>query len=274
MKILYFGDVMGRTGRTALLDRLDEIRADLAPDFIIANGENAAHGFGITEKICNQFFAAGIDVITLGNHAWDQREIMNYIDSEPRLLRPLNYPKGTPGKGAGLFEARGGKRVFVAQIMGRLFMDAIDDPFARIEEELAAMSLGPGKDGHADAIVVDIHAEASSEKMSVGHALDGRGSLVAGTHTHVPTADAQILPGGTAYQSDIGMCGDYNSVIGMKKEEAVNRFTKKLPKDRLEPAEEPATLCAVFVETDDANGLARRIEPLRVGPRLHQTRPG
>jgi metallophosphoesterase (TIGR00282 family) len=274
MKILYFGDVMGRTGRTALLDRLDEIRADLAPDFIIANGENAAHGFGITEKICNQFFAAGIDVITLGNHAWDQREIMNYIDSEPRLLRPLNYPKGTPGKGAGLFEARGGKRVFVAQIMGRLFMDAIDDPFARIEEELAAMSLGPGKDGHADAIVVDIHAEASSEKMSVGHALDGRVSLVAGTHTHVPTADAQILPGGTAYQSDIGMCGDYNSVIGMKKEEAVNRFTKKLPKDRLEPAEEPATLCAVFVETDDANGLARRIEPLRVGPRLHQTLPG
>ena len=269
MKILYFGDVIGRPGRTALLDGLAEIRADLAPDFIMANGENSAHGFGITERICNQFFEAGIDVITTGNHVWDQREIMNYIDAEPRLLRPLNYPKGTPGKGTGLFEARNGQRVFVAQILGRLFMDAMDDPFARIEEELAGMVLGAG----ADAIVVDIHAEASSEKMAVGHVLDGRVSMVAGTHTHLPTADAQILPGGTAYQSDVGMCGDYDSVIGMKKDVAVNRFTKKVPSDRLEPAEAEATLCAVFLETDDATGLAKRIEPLRMGPRLHQARP-
>jgi metallophosphoesterase (TIGR00282 family) len=269
MKLLYFGDVMGRTGRTALLQSLDGIRADFAPDFVMVNGENSAHGFGITEKICNQFFEAGVDVITTGNHAWDQREIMNYIDDEPRLLRPLNYPKGTPGQGAGLFETTGGKRVFVAQIMGRLFMEAIDDPFARIEEALADMALGTG----ADAIIVDIHAEASSEKMAVGHTLDGRASLVAGTHTHVPTADAQILPGGTAYQSDVGMCGDYNSVIGMKKGEAINRFTKKLPKERLDPADEPATLCAVFVETDDATGLALSIEPLRMGGRLHQARP-
>jgi len=194
---------------------------------------------------------------------------MNYIGGEPRLLRPLNYPKGTPGNGAGLFEARGGGRVFVAQIMGRLFMDAIDDPFARIDEELAKLRLGEG----TDAIVVDIHAEASSERMAVGHFLDGRVSLVAGTHTHVPSADAQILPGGTAYQTDIGMCGDYDSVIGMKKGEAINRFIKKLPTERLEPAEAEATLCAVFVETDDATGLASRIEPLRRGPRLIQTRP-
>ena len=269
MKFLYFGDVIGRGGRTALLDALADIRADLQPDFIMVNGENSAHGFGITEKICNQFFEAGIDVITTGNHVWDQREIMNYIDSEPRLLRPLNYPKGTPGKGAGLFEAQGGARVFVAQILGRLFMDAMDDPFARIEEELADMALGDG----ADAIVVDIHAEASSEKMAVGHVLDGRVSMVAGTHTHLPTADAQILPGGTAYQSDVGMCGDYDSVIGMKKDVAVNRFTKKLPSDRLEPAEAEATLCAVFLETDEATGLAKRIEPLRMGPRLIETRP-
>jgi metallophosphoesterase (TIGR00282 family) len=273
MKILYFGDLVGRVGRTALFDVIDAIRAELEPDFIIVNGENAAHGFGITEKICEQVFAAGADVITTGNHAWDQREIMNYIGGEPRLLRPLNYPKGTPGNGAGLFEARGGGRVFVAQIMGRLFMDAIDDPFARIDEELAELRLGANGDGGADAIVVDIHAEATSEKMAVGHFLDGRVSLVAGTHTHVPSADAQILPGGTAYQSDIGMCGDYDSVIGMKKGEAINRFTKKLPSERLEPAEAEATLCAVLVETDAASGLASRIEPLRLGPRLIETRP-
>jgi hypothetical protein len=269
MKLLYFGDVIGRPGRTRLLDALPGIRADLDPDFIMVNGENSAHGFGITEKICNQYFEAGIDVITTGNHVWDQREIMNYIDAEPRLLRPLNYPKGTPGKGAGLFEARSGARVFVAQILGRLFMDALDDPFARIEEELAGTALGTG----ADAIVVDIHAEATSEKMAVGHVLDGRVSMVVGTHTHTPTADAQILPGGTAYQSDVGMCGDYDSVIGMKKDVAVNRFTKKLPSDRLEPAEGEATLCAAFLETDAATGLAKRIEPLRMGPRLIETRP-
>ena len=185
MKLLYFGDVMGRTGRTALLDGLADIRADLVPDFIIANGENAAHGFGITAKICNQFFAAGIDVITLGNHAWDQREIMNYIDSEPRLLRPLNYPKGTPGRGAGLFEARGGKRVFVAQIMGRLFMDAINDPFARIEEALAAMALGPSKDGHADAIVVDEASPGLLRLLGRGH---GEASLFGTSRLQRPKA--------------------------------------------------------------------------------------
>ena len=269
MRLLFFGDVVGRSGREALCARLPELRRELDLDFVIANGENAAGGYGITAKICEEFYAAGVDAITTGNHVWDQREIMNYIDAEPRLLRPLNYPKGTPGKGAGLFETRGGARVFVAQILGRLFMDALDDPFARIEEELADMVLMQG----ADAIVVDIHAEASSEKMAVGHVLDGRVSMVVGTHTHLPTADAQILPGGTAYQSDVGMCGDYDSVIGMKKVVAVNRFTKKLPSDRLEPAEAEATLCAVFLETDDATGLAKRIEPLRMGPRLIETRP-
>ena len=264
MKIIYFGDVMGRSGRDALLACLDGVRTTYAPDFIIANGENAAHGFGITEKICRQFFDAGIDVITTGNHAWDQREIMNYIGDEPRLLRPLNYPKGTPGAGHGIFATPSGKRVMVAQVMGRLYMDPLDDPFAAIEGVMAKARLG----ADADAIIVDVHAEASSEKMAMGHFLDGRASLVVGTHTHVPTADAQVLPGGTAYQTDIGMCGDYDSVIGMKKEIAIAKFRKKVPSERLEPATGEATACAVLVETDDATGLATDIRPVRIGGRL------
>ena len=255
---------MGRSGRDAITGRVPELRKSLALDFVVANGENAAHGFGITPAICGEFFAAGVDVITLGNHAWDQREIISYIESEPRLLRPLNYPPGTPGRGAGVYPAPRGKKVMVAQVMGRLYMDALDDPFRALEAELGRYRLGGG----ADAVIVDVHCEASSEKMSLGHMSDGRASLVVGSHSHVPTADAQIFRGGTAYQTDAGMCGDYDSVIGMKKDVAMMRFVKKMPGERLSPAEGEGTLCAVFVETDDATGLAKRISPIRQGGRL------
>jgi len=267
MKLLYFGDIVGKAGREALFSHLPILTERHKPDFVMVNGENAAHGFGITDKICHSFFEAGVDAITLGNHAWDQREIMTYIQDEPRLLRPLNYPETTPGEGAGLFTARNGARVYVAQVMGRLFMEPLDDPFAAANKCLSKVTLGED----ADCIVLDIHAEATSEKMAMGHHLDGKVSMVVGTHSHVPTADAQVLPGGTAYQTDVGMCGDYDSVIGMKKEAAINRFTKKLPGERLEPAEKEGTACAVLLETDDETGLAKSIEPVRIGGRLQET---
>jgi metallophosphoesterase (TIGR00282 family) len=269
MNIVYFGDIVGRSGRAAVLASLDEIRRRYAPDLMIANGENAAHGFGITEKICAEFFEAGIDVITTGNHAWDQREIVGYIKNEPRLLRPNNYPKMTPGTGFGLFSTKSGKRALVIQVMGRLFMEPLDDPFASVEQALRNHVLATS----VDAIVVDIHAEATSEKQAMGVFLDGRVSMVVGSHSHVPTADARILAGGTAYQTDAGMCGDYDSVIGMKKDTAVARFIRKLPGERLEPAEGEGTVCAVLVETDDATGLALRCEPLRLGGRLAPSLP-
>ncbi len=269
MRILFCGDVVGRAGRTVLIEHLGRLRRELELDFVVVNGENAAHGFGITETICADFYEAGADVITTGNHVWDRREIIDTIDGEPRLLRPLNYPPGTPGRGSGVFEAPGGRRVLVIHPMGRLFMDPLDDPFAGADRALAGYRLGR----NVDAVIVDMHAEATSEKMAMGHALDGRVSLVAGTHCHVPTADAQVLCGGTAYITDIGMCGDYDSVIGMVKETAVARFTSKLPTGRLEPAEGDATLCAVYVETDDATGLARHVAPLRTGGRLGQRWP-
>ncbi len=269
MRILFCGDVVGQSGRKAILDTLPGLREDLRLDFVLVNGENAAHGFGITEKICRSFYDVGVDVITTGNHVWDRREIMNSIDGDPRLLRPLNYPEGTPGKGVGVFEtSSGGKKVMVVHPMGRLFMDPLDDPFAAVEKELETVRLG----ATVDAIIVDIHAEATSEKMAMGHFLDGRVSMVVGSHSHVPTADAQILPGGTAYQTDMGMCGDYDSVIGMVKKAALARFTKKVPGTRLEPATGEATLCAVFLEIDDNTGLAVRVEPLRLGGRLSPTK--
>jgi metallophosphoesterase (TIGR00282 family) len=265
MRILYLGDVVGRSGRDAVVQRLPEIRRRLEADFVVVNGENAAHGFGITPKICEDFYTAGADVVTLGNHTWDQREIIPYLDSEARVLRPLNYPPGTPGRGSGIFPATRGRKVMVVQVMGRLFMDPLDDPFAAVERELGRVRLGGGG---PDAIVIDIHAEASSEKMALGHAVDGRASLVVGSHSHIPTADAQILPRGTAYQTDAGMCGDYDSVIGMKKEAAIAKFVRKLPGERLSPAEGPGTVCGLLVETEDRTGRALRVAPLRVGGRL------
>jgi len=264
MRLLFCGDIVGRSGRDVVLEHVPRLRRELVLDFVIVNGENAAAGFGITEKICNEFYTGGIDVISTGNHVWDQRETIAFIDRHPRLLRPINFPAGAPGRGAGLFTTTNGRKVFVVNVMGRLFMDALDDPFAALERELAPQRLG----GTADAIVVDIHAEATSEKMAMGHIYDGRVSLVVGSHSHVPTADHQILPKGTAYQTDAGMCGDYDSVIGMDKALPIQRFTRKLPTERLQAAMGPGTLCAVFVETDDKSGLARRISPVRVGGRL------
>ena len=263
MRLAFFGDVVGRTGREGLARRLPELRATLKLDFVVVNAENAAGGFGITEATANELYDAGADVLTLGNHAWDQREALTYIEREPRLLRPANYPLGcgAPGNGANLYETADGRRVLVILVMGRLFMDALDCPFAAAERELAACPLGEG----ADAVIVDVHAEASSEKYAMGHFCDGRASLVVGSHTHVPTADAHLLPGGTAYQTDAGMCGDYDSVVGMAKEIPLQKFTTRLPSGRAGPAEGEATLCGVIVETDDATGLARSIAPLRVG---------
>ena len=269
MRLLYCGDVLGRTGREAVLENVPKLRESLKLDFVVVNGENAAHGFGITAKLCEEFFASGVDVVTLGNHAWDQKEIISYIDSQPRLLRPRNYPAGTPGRGANVYTLANGRKVLVVQVMGRLFMDPLDDPFPSVEAELSRYPLGAS----VQATIVDIHAEASSEKMALGHFADGRASLVVGSHSHIPTADAQILPRGTAYQTDAGMCGDYDSVIGMKKEPAVLKFTRKLPGEKLSPAEGPPTLCGVFVETDDRSGLAKRVEAVRMGGRLAQAIP-
>ena len=270
MRILFIGDVMGRSGREALAKYMPELKTKLRPDAIIVNGENAAHGIGITSEICKEFYALGTDVITTGNHVWDQREALEFAPREHRFLRPANFPLGTPGRGTGLYEARNGARVFVANIMGRVFMHPeLDDPFQAGERELAVCPLGE----QADAVVIDFHAEATSEKMCFAHFVDGRASLVVGTHTHQPTADHQILNGGTAYISDAGMCGDYDSSLGMDKEEPLNRFLYKVPKGRFEAAAGPATICGVGVDISDRTGLAERIAPLRLGPRLEETVP-
>jgi metallophosphoesterase (TIGR00282 family) len=269
MRILFVGDIVGRSGRAVLLERLPGLIRDWKLDFVAVNGENAAGGFGITETIYNEFVDAGADVITGGNHSWDQREALVFIERAPKLIRPINYPKGTPGRGAVLVETRNGARVLVVNALGRIFMDPLDDPFAAVERELSICALKRD----ADAIVVDMHCEATSEKQSMGYFCDGRASLVVGTHTHVQTADHRILPHGTAFISDVGMTGDYDSVIGMQKDEPLNRFLRKVPTTRFEPALGEATLCAVALETDDASGLARHIAAVRLGGQLEEARP-
>ena len=270
MRILFLGDMVGRVGRTAVFDGLPEIRKRLDPDFVIVNGENAASGFGITHAIFQQTLDAGADVVTTGNHAFDNKEALSFADREDRFLRPANFPSGTPGRGSNIFEARNGARILVANIMGRVFMHPdLDDPFHSAEKALESAPMGEA----VDAAVFDFHAEATSEKQCFGHFLDGRASLVVGTHTHIPTADHQILPAGTGYMSDAGMCGDYDSSIGMDKEEPINRFLSKLPKSRMQPATGPATVSGVLVVTDDQTGLATHIAPLRTGGRLSETWP-
>ncbi|MBI4184426.1 MAG: YmdB family metallophosphoesterase [Proteobacteria bacterium] len=270
MRLLFCGDVVGRAGRRVVREHLRRLRERLALDFVVVNGENAAHGFGLTAPICRELYAAGADAITTGNHVWDKPEILDAIASDARLLRPANFPAGAPGRGAGVFPAPGGRRVLVANVIGRLFMDAADDPFGCVECILAEQGLGSG----AHAAIVDFHGEATSEKMAMGHFLDGRASLVVGTHSHVPTADARVLAGGTAYQTDVGMCGDYDSVIGMDKWISLDRFLGRVPAGRLEPAAGEATLSALFVETDDATGLAVRAAPVRLGGCLAPEMPG
>ena len=270
MRILFLGDIVGRPGRNAVTERLPDLRERWRLDCVVINGENAAGGFGITEAICDEILNAGADAITLGNHSFDQREALVFIARQPRLVRPANYPPGTPGRGATVIDTASGGRVLVVNVMGRLFMDALDDPFAALDRELEACPLG----AVADAVVVDMHAEATSEKQALGYHADGRASLVVGTHTHVPTSDHRILPGGTAYLSDAGMCGDYDSVLGMQRDEPVRRFLQKTPGSRLEAATGEGTLCGIAVETSDRTGLAARVAAVRIGPHLEECGPG
>ena len=265
MKILFLGDVMGRTGRSAVTDLLPRLRTAWGLDFVVVNAENSASGMGMTAQIGTEILAAGADVITLGDHAFDQREMMAHIAREPRILRPLNIARDAPGAGFRVFEATRGRRVLVAQALGRVFMNRpFDDPFSALDQVLRAHPLK----GTVQAAVIDVHAEATSEKMGLGKWLDGRASLVVGTHTHVPTADAMLMPKGTAYQSDAGMCGDYDSVIGMQADEPLRRFVTGMPGGRFQPAQGPATVCGVYAETDDATGLAVRVASVRLGGRL------
>lgn len=270
MRLLFIGDVVGRAGRTIVEEELPGLRERTRADFVVLNGENAAGGFGITEEIFLGFLDAGADVVTSGNHVWDQKEALVFIERQDRFLRPMNYPPGTPGRGAGLFKAANGADVLVMNPMGRVFMADLDCPFRAVENELEACHLGEG----ADAIVIDFHAEATSEKQAMAHFVDGRVSFIVGTHTHVPTADEQILTGGTAYMSDAGMCGDFDSVLGMGKEEPLNRFLTKIPEKRFEAKTDgEPTLCGVAVDIEDDTGLARHISPIRIGGRLRPAEP-
>lgn len=270
MRILFLGDVMGRAGRRAISEGLVALRSRLKADFVVVNAENASGGRGCTAGHAQLLLQSGADCLTLGDHAFDQKDMLAFIDREPRILRPLNYAKDAPGRGAGVFSDTRGRKILVSQALGQVFMSRpYDDPFSALDAVLRAHPPG----GMVQAALIDIHAEATSEKMATGHFCDGRASLVVGTHTHVPTGDAQLLPRGTAYLTDAGMCGDYDSVIGMEKAEPLRRFITGMARDRFVPAEGEATLCGVLVETDDRTGLARRIEPLREGGRLAPTHP-
>jgi 2',3'-cyclic-nucleotide 2'-phosphodiesterase len=269
MRFLFLGDIVGRTGRTAVCEALPGLIARHALDFVVINGENSAGGFGITEAILNELVDAGADCVTLGNHAFDQKEALVFIERHDRLVRPLNYPKGTPGKGATMLKAKNGADVLVINALGRVFMTELDCPFRAIDNEITACGLKSG----ADAIFVDFHAEATSEKQALGHFLDGRISGMAGTHTHTPTSDHRVLPGGTAYMSDAGMCGDYNSVVGMDSDEPLNRFLTKIPRGRFEPSFGPATISGFAIDIDDKTGLATHAAALRQGPHLEPALP-
>lgn len=270
MKILFLGDVMGRSGRTAIINHLPRLRSEWRLDFVVVNGENATTGMGLSAEHAKVLLDAGADVLTLGDHAFDQKDMLAYIEKEPRIIRPINYSKAAPGVGARVFAAPGGRKVLVAQVLGQVFMKRpFDDPFSALDAVLRQYPMG----GQVNASLIDIHCEATSEKMATGHFCDGRASIVVGTHTHVPTADAMILPGGTAYLTDAGMCGDYNSVIGMDKVEPLRRFITGMPKARFTPAADDATLSGLYVETDDRSGKAVRVEMVRQGGRLQQAGP-
>ena len=270
MRILFLGDVMGRSGRTAVVEKLPKLRADWGLDFVVLNGENASQGAGLTAEHAKVLLAAGADCLTLGDHAFDQKDMMSFIEQEPRIIRPLNFSNVAPGRGFRIFDVTQGRKILVTQVLGQVFMKRpFDDPFSALEAVLKTHRMGAA----VQAALVDVHAEASSEKMAMGHWCDGQASLVVGTHTHVPTADHQILTGGTGYLSDAGMCGDYNSVIGMEKLEPLKRFITGMASARFEPAGGPATLSGVYVETDDKTGRALRIVPVRQGGRLEQAGP-
>ena len=269
MRILFVGDVIGRTGRNAIAEHLPVVKRGWKLDLVVVNGENAAGGFGITEAIYHEFIDAGADVVTLGNHAWRQREALVFIERVNALIRPLNFPKSNPGRGTAIVEAATGARVLVINAQGRVFMDPVDDPFRAVETAVAACPLGE----QADAIILDFHTEATSEIQAMGHFLDGKVSLVVGTHTHIPTSDHRILKGGTALMADAGMCGDYDSVIGVEVDEPLNRFLTGIAHGRFTPAEGEATLSGIAIETDPRTGLVTYLSPVRVGGSLAQAEP-
>jgi metallophosphoesterase (TIGR00282 family) len=270
MKLLFLGDVMGRAGRSAVAERLPALRAEWRLDFVVINGENASGGMGLTPEHARGLLAAGADVLTLGDHAFDQKDMLQFIEAEPRVIRPLNFAKGAPGRGHRVYEAPGGRKVLVAQVLGQVFMKRpFDDPFSAVDAVLRAHPRG----GLVQASLIDVHAEATSEKMALGHFCDGRASVVVGTHTHVPTADVVIHANGTAYQTDAGMCGDYDSIIGMQKDEPMRRFITGMGRDRFTPALGDATLSGLYVETEDRTGRATRAVPVRIGGRLPEARP-
>ena len=270
MRLLFLGDVMGRAGRQAVASTLPRLRVEWRLDFVVINGENATSGAGLSPAHAQELLASGADVLTLGDHAFDQKDMLAFIETEPRILRPLNFARAAPGRGARVFEAQGGRRVLIAQALGQVFMKRpFDDPFSALDATLRTHPLG----GTVNASIVDIHAEATSEKTAIGHFCDGRASVVVGTHTHVPTGDARVLPGGTAYLTDAGMCGDYQSVIGMEKDEPLRRFVTGMAKGRFTPASGEATLSGLYVETDDRTGRALRAAPVRQGGSLAPAAP-
>jgi 2',3'-cyclic-nucleotide 2'-phosphodiesterase len=264
MKILFLGDVVGISGRTKILNNLLSKIKEKKIDFVVVNGENAADsGVGLTEEICKDFFNCGVDVITTGNHVWDQKETMTHIEKENRLLRPKNLFEPSPGKGFGIFTAKNGMKIGVLNLMGNVFMKKSDDVFEAAEKFIQTYKLK--KD--YDFLLVDFHGEITSEKTAMGHFFDGKATLVVGTHTHIPTNDSRILKYGTAYQTDAGMCGDYDSVIGMDKHNSINRFLKKKSIKHF-PAAGEATLSGVIVECDIETGLAKKIDNFIYGGEL------
>lgn len=269
MRILFLGDIVGRAGRDEVIARVPGWKQQYKLDAVIANGENSAHGFGITPQICDELYKAGVDCITTGNHIWGQRQIIPHIERDAKLLRPANMPASQPGRGVTVLETPWGKKIAVINIIARLFMDLYDDPFAEMDKLLAEYKIGR----NVDAIFVDFHGEATSEKMAMGHYCDGRVSFVVGTHTHVPTADTQILPKGTGYQTDAGMCGSFDSVIGMDVDLSLNIFLRRKPREKLYPSEGPVTICGVLCHIDDKTGLCTKVEQLRTGGRLQEALP-
>jgi metallophosphoesterase (TIGR00282 family) len=262
VKIIFIGDVVGKSGRDAIANNISAINNKFNPDAIIVNAENAASGYGLTKKIALELLALGVDVITLGNHAWDQREMLSYIEEQPKIIRALNYPKGVPGKGDYKLILNDGRTLIVMQVMLRLFLSiSLDDPFYLIKERLKSEYLGTT----CNAILVDMHGETTSEKNAFGHYVDGKVTAVLGTHTHIPTSDERILDNGTAYQTDVGMSGDYNSVIGMDKENPIHGFTKGYRSNgRFTTANGIGKVCGTYIESDDKSGLAIKISTFQI----------
>ena len=262
MKIIFIGDIVGKSGREAIANNISIIKNKYNPDAIIVNAENAASGYGLSKKIALELFSLGVDVITLGNHAWDQREMLSYIEEQPKIIRAINYPKGVPGKGDYKLTLNDGRTLIDMQVMLRLFIGiSLDDPFNLVIERLKSEFLGTT----CNAILVDMHGEATSEKNAFGHYVDGKVTAVLGTHTHIPTADERILDHGTAYQTDVGMSGDYNSVIGMDKENPIHSFTKGYRSDgRFTTANGIGKVCGTYIESDDKTGLAIKISTFQI----------